>query len=152
VEVQALAQGALAILDALDGNERGLERLWQIATDTGTWDPVVFALRSSRELSDLASTDDRLRTDLAALYERSADFGLARRAGLRPRTARDPHDVLTPRESEVAELLARGFRNRDISRALVISDSTTKVHVRHILEKLGARSRTEVVARFNALR
>jgi hypothetical protein len=79
VEVQALAQDALAILDALDGNERGLERLWQIATDTGTWDPVVFALRSSRELSDLASMDDRLRPDLAALYERSADFGLARR-------------------------------------------------------------------------
>jgi DNA-binding NarL/FixJ family response regulator len=48
---------------------------------------------------------------------------------------------------EVLQLLARGFRNREIAKALVISDSTTKVHVRHILEKMGVRTRTEAVAR-----
>jgi len=48
------------------------------------------------------------------------------------------------------ELLARGFKNRDVAKALVISQSTTKVHVRHILEKLGVRSRTEAVARFTS--
>jgi ATP/maltotriose-dependent transcriptional regulator MalT len=151
VEVQILAQAAIATLGAFDRDHTGLATLWRDAAETGVWDPVVFALRSSRELSDLAAADDSLRSDLGALYERSADFGLARRAGLRPRTSRGPRDVLTPREFEVAELLARGFRNRDISTALVISDSTTKVHVRHILEKLGARTRTEVVARFNTL-
>ncbi len=149
VEVQALARAALAILSAFSGDTEGLELLWEMATRTGVWDPVVFALRSSRELSDLAAANDALRPDLALLYERSADLGLARRAGLRTRTTRDPEDVLTPRESEVAELIARGFRNRDISRALVISESTTKVHVRHILEKLGVRTRSEVVARLN---
>ncbi len=152
VEVQALALAALAILSAFEGERGALASLWQTSSQTGVWDPVVSALRSSRELGDLAASDDTLRPDLSTLYERSADFGLARRAGLRPQTARDPRDILTPREFEVAELLTRGFRNRDISKALTISDSTTKVHVRHILEKLGARSRTEVVARFNALR
>jgi DNA-binding NarL/FixJ family response regulator len=152
VEVQVLARAALAALSAREGERSALASLWHIAGQTGIWDPVVFALRSSRELGDLTAADDALRPDLAKLYERSADFGLARRAGLRPQTARDPRDILTPREFEVAELLSRGFRNRDISKALIISDSTTKVHVRHILEKLGARSRTEVVARFNALR
>jgi two-component system, NarL family, nitrate/nitrite response regulator NarL len=44
-------------------------------------------------------------------------------------------------------LMARGFRNRDIAKALVISQSTVKVHVRHILEKLGVRTRTEAVLR-----
>jgi ATP/maltotriose-dependent transcriptional regulator MalT len=149
VEVQTLARAAVAILAARSGETDGLATLWRFATRTGIWDPVVFALRSSPELSDLAAADETLRPELAQLYERSADLGLARRAGLRTRTARDPGDVLTPRESEVAELLARGFRNRDISKALVISDSTTKVHVRHILEKLGAHTSSEVVARFN---
>jgi DNA-binding NarL/FixJ family response regulator len=46
--------------------------------------------------------------------------------------------------------LARGFKNKDVAQALVISPSTTKVHVRHILEKLGVRTRTEAVARFTA--
>jgi two-component system nitrate/nitrite response regulator NarL len=58
--------------------------------------------------------------------------------------------VLSPRELEVLELLARGFRNSDVAKALVISPSTTKVHVRHILEKLGVRTRTEAVARFTS--
>jgi DNA-binding CsgD family transcriptional regulator len=151
VEVQILAQAAIATLAAFDRDHTGLATLWRDAAETGAWDPVVFALRSSRELSDLAAADDSLRGDLGALYDRSSDFGLARRAGLRPRTSRGPRDVLTPREFEVAELLSRGFRNRDISTALVISDSTTMVHVRHILEKLGVRTRTEVVARFNTL-
>jgi two-component system nitrate/nitrite response regulator NarL len=50
---------------------------------------------------------------------------------------------------EVLGLLARGFRNRDIAKALVISESTTKVHVRHILEKLGVRTRTEAASRLD---
>src|SRR6266850_711260 len=58
-----------------------------------------------------------------------------------------PDEILSPREMEVLQLLARGFRNREIAKALVISDSTTKVHVRHILEKMGVRTRTEAVAR-----
>ena len=45
--------------------------------------------------------------------------------------------------------MARGFRNREIANALVISESTTKVHVRHVLEKLGARTRAEAITRFN---
>jgi ATP/maltotriose-dependent transcriptional regulator MalT len=48
----------------------------------------------------------------------------------------------------VLGLIARGFRNHEISNALFIADSTTKVHVRHILEKLGVRTRAEAVARY----
>ena len=56
--------------------------------------------------------------------------------------------MLSPREREVLGLIAGGFRNRQISEALFIADSTTKVHVRHILEKLGVRTRAEAVARY----
>jgi LuxR family maltose regulon positive regulatory protein len=83
------------------------------------------------------------------LYERTNDFALARRAGIRSRSPRTPDELLSPREREVLGLMARGFRNREIANALVISESTTKVHVRHVLEKLGVRTRAEAVARFN---
>ncbi len=55
-------------------------------------------------------------------------------------------DMLTPREQEVLVLLARGLRNQDIADELVISVRTVKVHVSNILDKLGARNRTEAVA------
>jgi DNA-binding CsgD family transcriptional regulator len=54
---------------------------------------------------------------------------------------------LTPREVEVAGLLARGFRNRDIAAALVITPKTAANHVQRILDKLGLVSRAEVAAR-----
>jgi DNA-binding CsgD family transcriptional regulator len=40
------------------------------------------------------------------------------------------------------------MRNQEIARALFISQSTAKVHVRHVLEKLGVRTRAEAVARY----
>jgi DNA-binding NarL/FixJ family response regulator len=43
-------------------------------------------------------------------------------------------------------LLATGRSNRDISETLVISEGTVEVHVKHILSKLGLRSRSQVVA------
>jgi len=57
----------------------------------------------------------------------------------------DPLGVLTPREREVLELLSRGLTNVEIGRLLYISPSTAKVHVRHILRKLGARNRLQAV-------
>jgi DNA-binding NarL/FixJ family response regulator len=71
---------------------------------------------------------------------RVGDSRLAYDTGL----AEEPHDKrLSKREREVFELLAAGRSNRDIADALFISEVTVKVHVRHILEKLGAKSRTE---------
>jgi len=151
VEVRVLAQAIRAIVAAAAGTpDEGL-RLLELATQLGAWDPVVVALRASQHLSDLLAASDTARPTLQLLYHRSADTALARRAGFRTRSSRAPKDLLSPREMEVLQLLARGFRNREIAKALVISDSTTKVHVRHILEKMGARTRTEAVARFQLL-
>jgi len=56
-------------------------------------------------------------------------------------------DRLTPRELEVLELVTRGLRNKEIAAALGITENTAKYHLRHILEKLHAESRTELAAR-----
>jgi len=55
-------------------------------------------------------------------------------------------DTLTPREREVLALLAEGMRNREIAERLIVSETTVKTHVRHILEKLRLRNRSEAAA------
>ena len=55
-------------------------------------------------------------------------------------------ESLTSREIEVLRLIAAGNRNRDIAERLFISEETVKVHVKHIMEKLGATDRTQAVA------
>jgi DNA-binding CsgD family transcriptional regulator len=57
-------------------------------------------------------------------------------------------DVLTGREQEVACLLAAGRSNREIADTLVITEGTVEVHVKHILTKLGFRSRSQVAVWF----
>jgi DNA-binding NarL/FixJ family response regulator len=55
-------------------------------------------------------------------------------------------EALTVREIEVLQLVAAGSRNRDIAKRLFISEETVKVHVKHIMEKLGANDRTQAVS------
>jgi len=71
---------------------------------------------------------------------------------------RIPHDIaaqlaehiaderLTEREVDVLQHVAGGNRNKDIAELLSISEETVKVHVKHIMEKLGASDRTAAVA------
>jgi DNA-binding NarL/FixJ family response regulator len=54
-------------------------------------------------------------------------------------------ELLTERELDVLRHVATGTRNRDIGERLFISEETVKVHVKHIMEKLGASDRTEAV-------
>jgi DNA-binding CsgD family transcriptional regulator/tetratricopeptide (TPR) repeat protein len=83
-----------------------------------------------RELELLAQ---RARLDLAPAEAESPD----RRQGLKEALG------LTPREAEVLTLVARGYTDREIATALVISVKTASVHVSHILRKLGASNRRE---------
>ncbi len=59
---------------------------------------------------------------------------------------RDSQELLTPREREILQLLADGMSNADVAAKLFISQETVKSHVRHILAKLEADTRTHAVA------
>ncbi len=87
----------------------------------------------ARELELLAQ---RARLELASPYAAPSD-------GER---VLDETLGLTPREAEVLTLVARGYTNREIADALVISVKTASVHVSHILRKLAAPNRREAAA------
>jgi DNA-binding NarL/FixJ family response regulator len=61
-------------------------------------------------------------------------------------SGKDREDMLTPREREILQLLADGMSNADVAAKLFISAETVKSHVRHILTKLEADTRTHAVA------
>jgi len=79
--------------------------------------------------------------------QQAVDLAMAVALGAAPGDADRSHQVpLTPRERQVAALVASGRTNRQIGRVLGISEKTAEVHLHHVMSKLDARSRAEVAA------
>ena len=70
----------------------------------------------------------------------------ARRELSKIATGRPVHG-LTDTERSIAGLIAQGQTNRQVASALFVTQNTVQTHVRHIFQKLGVRSRTELAAR-----
>jgi ATP/maltotriose-dependent transcriptional regulator MalT len=111
-----------------------LEEAVTRTASAGHVDLLVVPLRSSPQLRDLVAA--------LPVREGVVEEALAKSD---PRSHTSPLGSLSPREHEVLALVAEGLSNRAIAGRLFISDVTVKVHVRHIFEKLGVRSRTEAV-------
>jgi DNA-binding NarL/FixJ family response regulator len=94
--------------------------------------------KRAAELARAAAAGAR-RLDMPGLLREADEFLLETAAIAR---AQDP---LTPREREVATLVAQALSNRDIATRLVLSERTVESHVRSILAKTGRRSRTDLV-------
>ncbi len=90
------------------------------------------ALQSFR----MAAAAERSRREIAELRAR---------LGGQPELPADP--ALSPRESEVVELLVAGASTAEIAAELSISEATVRKHIEHVREKFGVRSRVELVAR-----
>jgi DNA-binding NarL/FixJ family response regulator len=96
-------------------------------------------------LLSLLLRTSRHPTRLADLVKRVGDDDLARAVGQPIEVPADPVSRLSRREREVYELLCQGLPNHQIAKLLFISEATVKVHVHHIFDKLGVRSRTAVI-------
>jgi LuxR family transcriptional regulator, maltose regulon positive regulatory protein len=110
----------------------------------GNADSFVVAYRLAPALLNLIVGADLVLSDFLLQPLVTYDPRLAEKAGLNQRKTKIlPSTPLTDREAEVLDLLRQGMSNREIAQTLWIAQSTAKVHVRHIFEKLGVRSRTE---------
>jgi LuxR family transcriptional regulator, maltose regulon positive regulatory protein len=147
LEVTSLSSLTKAI--CVLGDERA-DAYVESALATEIWDPILIAVRAVNDLGRQMATHRRTADWLRQILSQSADASLARLIGLQiPRSAKPPQK-LSPRESEVHELIANGLTNEEIAKVLFISLSTTKVHVKHIYEKLGVRSRLEAARALRA--
>jgi len=124
--------------------------LLQEVERSGNVDAFVTAYRGfPRLLLEVALTGES-KTRLAPILSAANDLKLGRAVLQEPPSSRlFGQFTLTAREQDVLLLIARGLRNRQIAEELFISEVTVKAHVRNILRKLGARSRTHAVSLAN---
>ena len=155
--VEGTHSSALAEAIADDVEERDSSKVSMVGAILGCGrsdylDGLVLAYRLYPRLLEAAQTDAEASALVRAALVNSRDFSLARRLGIdvAPDLADEPLGMLTRRERDVLGLLLEGMTNAEIAERLFISPSTAKVHVRHILEKLGAKTRLEAVIRAQA--
>jgi LuxR family maltose regulon positive regulatory protein len=140
---------ASAIVELKGGSGRAadaVDEALDAVVESGIIDPMVCAYRAHPPLLKLLGATDRHRGLIQRVVVSANDLELAARTGLEVDRTLERSAALSPREREVLRLIEHGLTNRQIASTLFISESTAKVHVRHILEKLGAQSRTEAVA------
>src|SRR5262249_7192790 len=125
-----------------------VSRAFELSLEHGFLDSFVVAYRGSPLLIETLMAEPRYREYLTDVLARANDFELAARAGLPALGKKATRYRITPREREVYSLMVEGLSNRSIARRLFITEATAKLHVRHVLEKLSARSRAEAVAKW----
>jgi len=150
IEIAGSAPCAIAIVELRRGN--AAEGLVQVrkaldaVSKCGMLETFVSAYRGFPELVLCLLEDPNVQDDLRRVLTNVGD------ASLPPRDAATGTVLdLSPREKEVLSLVARGMSNAAIGSQLFISPVTVKVHVRHIFEKLGVRSRAEAALRAGQL-
>lgn len=143
LSTSALSHMAEALIALSEDHDEAAVTYLQRAVDTGMFDPIVIAVRAAPHFGAFIAEQPQWRSWLQQLLAASRDTNLAASLGLQIPRAAKTRATLSPRESEVHELLAQGLTNEEIAKLLYISLSTTKVHVKHIYEKLGVRSRLE---------
>jgi DNA-binding CsgD family transcriptional regulator len=150
------ADGATSLAEGEPGRAlvslRRAGEIWQRldAAHEGARNRILIA-RACRELGD----EDAARLEVEAARKIFVRLGANHDLALIDKAAR-PHDEsdhhLSKRELEVAELVAAGLSNRAIAKRLFLSERTAESHIKHICDKLGFNSRSQVAAWVGARR
>lgn len=161
LEICARHMPDLILLDMRMPGMDGIETLTRLR-EAGVTAPIVMLTVSEEQEDVLAAIragasgyllKDTAPEDLLTAIdglERSSDAFDPRLMGLLARALREPSHGpellvarLTRRERDILRLIARSYSNKEIGRHLDISEGTVKVHMRHLLRKMGMRTRTE---------
>lgn len=155
VDISLPGEDGLALIRWLHGNRPALQAV--VVSSWADEDTILGAIQAGAVGYLLKSADDlELTLSLKSLQRGGApiDPGIARRI-LEMVPPREPeplpgahgHDghVLTPRETDILQLVARGLSNREIAERIELSKLTIESHTRNIYRKLAVRSRTAAV-------
>ena len=145
VEARVLAAGIDAVCAVLGRTPRMLddvESMIETAFDAGAVDLVVTAYRGNPDLLVAMLASATARDRAIHVVARAGDQGLSSALGAESVSANEPVKLLSPRERDVYSLLCEGLSNAEIAERLFISEGTVKVHVHHVFDKTGVRSRT----------
>ena len=147
---------AAAALGRLDAAVRDLEAAVSICDANGA---RGYAVQARVELATVLARRQAASRDLSAAQAAlDAAAGEAEQLGMVPFTKRIEQlrprlpatsagrSPLSPREVEVAQLVARGLTNKQIGETLYVSERTAENHVQHILVKLGFSNRSQIAA------
>ncbi|MFE5916515.1 response regulator [Streptomyces sp. NPDC056468] len=137
----------------------GVETTRRLTSTPGASSPHVLVLTTYDTDADITRAIEAGATGYLLKAERPDELFAAIHAAAEGRPAlsapvagrvmanlRRPRPTLTDRERDILTQLARGIGNRDIARALFISEATVKTHLRRIYDKLGVDTRAGAVA------
>jgi DNA-binding CsgD family transcriptional regulator len=116
----------------------------QQAKDSGGLDLLITSYRSSPDLLSVLIGSRTTHDSMQLILRLADDLDLAEAAGFGPADPSDPLARLSKREREVHALVCEGLTYRQIGECLFISEATVKLHMQHVFDKLGVRSRAAV--------
>ncbi len=105
-----------------------------------TADHEVLAAAIERAARDESTISPEMTGKLVSAFQ---SLGPTPPAPAEPDPDPDPYATLSPREQQILAEIARGASNKEIARTLGIAETTVKIHVQHILRKLGLSSRVQ---------
>jgi ATP/maltotriose-dependent transcriptional regulator MalT len=151
IEPTLLSKFAVAISSSQRADTGALPRLDDAIEHAVRADAVDCFVASYRGYPEILKRIDPGQVGLLTSTLRQAkDIDLAKSVGLvipdLPGDGQGHFPTLSARENEVYDLMSEGLTNRQIAERLFLGESTVKVHVRHIFEKLGVRTRTAAAA------
>jgi ATP/maltotriose-dependent transcriptional regulator MalT len=152
IEARVFSPCVEAVIALQDSDEprqrRATLKGWRAALESGNFDSFVCSYRAEPQMLAVLVQEQACRAEVGELLARTRDHEIARQLGLFVgRTHSGRTDTLTARELDVLRELERGFSNKDIADRLFVTEGTVKVHLRHIYEKLGVRTRTQLLAK-----
>ncbi len=145
--IAKLAKVVTALQESAENSEDLVRDVFHDVMSSANADAFVTAYRGFPRLLLETSRAPESHARLVSIVSAASDLKIARAMlpeGISPRLSE--HSLLTAREKDILALVSQGLRNREIAQQLFISEVTVKTHVRNILKKLGARSRTHAVS------